>query len=109
MHGAISYVCADAVSRRGLMAFRAEPISCSAWSRLCSDCRFIQNGADVPKKRARRRAVSAVMSRVPLMIWVMRLVGTSSQLGGADVHLSEIFGEMFAGMYRGTHGSTTFR
>src|SRR5215470_17989558 len=40
--------------------------------------RLSQNSALVPKKWARRKAVSPVMARRPLIISVMRLVGTLS-------------------------------
>src|SRR5271167_3798348 len=48
----------------------------SADSRSYLPCRFIHIWAEVPKKRARRRAVSAERERRPLMISVSRLAGT---------------------------------
>ena len=48
----------------------------SAVSRSYSACRFIQLRASVPKKRAGRRAISAVMARVPAHISSMRFRGT---------------------------------
>src|ERR1039458_3008281 len=41
-------------------------------------CRFSQNSALVPKKWARRKAVSPVIARCPFKMPVMRLVGTSN-------------------------------
>ena len=41
--------------------------------------RFIQKSAAVPKYRARGKAVSAEMARLPAMIWEMRLAGTRVQ------------------------------
>ena len=53
-----------------------ERSSCSEIARSYFVCKFIQNCADVPKKRARRRAVSAVMLREPCTISFIRRDGT---------------------------------
>ena len=56
--------------------FYAADSACTSWSSLSPirsiwisrskcDCRFSQNCADVPKKRPRRNAVSAVTARLP--------------------------------------------
>lgn len=60
---------------RALIAF---PALRSARRRSYSDCRFSQNCALVPKKWARRSAVSPVIARCPFRMAVIRLVGTLS-------------------------------
>src|ERR1041384_424850 len=47
-------------------------------SRSYVDCRLSQNRSEVPKNRARRKAVSAVMDRTPRTISLIRRAGTLS-------------------------------
>jgi hypothetical protein len=51
-------------------------------------CRFIQNSGLVPKKRRRRRAVSAVTVRSLLTIAAMRVVGTRRAKASAFIESS---------------------
>ena len=71
----------------------------SATSRSYAVCRFIQLWASVPKKRARRRAVSAVIERLPAQISSMRRCGGEAVAG--DLHrFQKVFQKDFAGVDR---------
>lgn len=60
----------------GSMLSNSSPRACRAMSASYWLCRFIQNSTEVPKKRARRSAVSAVMARPSLMMAAIRVCGT---------------------------------
>src|SRR5262245_8115937 len=59
------------------------PLSRRALVKSYIACRFIQNSGLVPKKRARRNAVSAVTDRSPLTIAPMRVAGTRNAMASA--------------------------
>jgi len=54
-------------------------------------CRFNQNSALMPNQRARRKAVSAVMARLPLSIWVMLLAGTYRERANSAARMLSSF------------------
>jgi hypothetical protein len=54
------------------------PACCSASRSSYKACRFIQNCGLVPNLWAKRNAVSPVIARLPLTIWLMRFSGTRS-------------------------------
>src|ERR1051326_5980912 len=51
-------------------------------------CRFIQNSALMPNKRARRRAVSAVTDRSPFTMDPIRVAGTRKAIASALTDIS---------------------
>src|SRR5215469_14610745 len=59
------------------------PLSRRALVKSYIACKFIQNSGLVPKNRARRKAVSAVTDRSPLMIAPMRVAGTRKAMASA--------------------------
>jgi hypothetical protein len=61
----------------------ASPRSVRAFVRSCMACKFIQNSGLVPKKRAKRKAVSAVTARSPLTMAPMRVAGTRKAIAKA--------------------------
>jgi len=63
-------------------------------------CRLIQNSGLVPKKRAKRKAVSAVTARSPLTMAPMRVAGTRKAIA-KDRHrqwLKKFLAQHLAGM-----------
>jgi hypothetical protein len=81
---------AQVFKRSGIQAARgrtsraiASPLSMRALLRSCMACRFIQNSGLVPKKRAKRRAVSAVTARSLLTMAPMRVAGTRKAIAKA--------------------------
>src|SRR5260221_354180 len=75
------------------MTSRSIRSAASSWalSRSYLVCRFIQNSGEVPKYRARRKAVSAVIDRFPWMMVVIRLAGTLSRSARALAEMPDSF------------------
>jgi len=63
----------DAIGTTSRLTFTPKVLSAS--SRSCSDCKPIQNAAEVPKNFAKRKAVSALSPRLHLVISVRREAG----------------------------------
>jgi len=61
----------------------ASPLSIRAFVRSCMACRLTQNSGLVPKKRAKRKAVSADTPRSPLTMAPMRVAGTRKAIANA--------------------------
>ena len=78
------------------------PSRSSATSNSNDACMFIRNLDVVPKYRARRRAVSAVMPRFSLTISLMRVAGTRSAIANWCAVMSigdrNLFAENFSRM-----------
>jgi hypothetical protein len=53
-------------------------------------CRLIQNSGLVPKKRAKRKAVSAVTARSPLTMAPMRVAGTRKAIAKALTDIARV-------------------
>jgi hypothetical protein len=73
------------------------PAFCSARRNSYTLCRFNQNSAVVPKKCARRSAVSPLIARWPFRMPVTQ-IELECKRGSAHPELLEFFGQMLAGM-----------